>query len=233
MKALKLSLLLSLAAVFCASATDYTPITINVAGTVVSGNTAQAASVSTATLLAKINAYLGINGAKLAIDNTNGDVVVLDKNGALLKDLSMDDNANNYNTNKNGIQLYVYASTYGWQYGDYEYTSGMSNPGAQVYNKVNILVRQPHDTFFIEFENDYDGWQTDFEMGTWGGPIANLMTSRTAAGVYTFNYSGTVSGYINFYTPQNNYYSGHTSGTFSVIGTSTVPYSIWDPTSTF
>ena len=228
MKALKLSVLFTLAAALCASATDYTPLTISVSCTSVSNNIAKATAVTGPTLLAKVNAYLGIQGAKLVIDNTNGHVVVLNGAGAPLVDLSSD---NAYYTNKYGIMTFVYASTAPWQASSVvEFIGGFANPDAGVLTKVNVALRLPSDTFYIYFQTlyPYYGWYTDFQMGTWGGPQGSLLVSRTAAGAYTQNYNGTISGWFSGYNPYSSSFGGHTSGSFSAIGTSTCPWSIWD-----
>ena len=227
MKAFKISVLSTIAAALCVTAgataapvaVDYTPVSINLAGTSVKNGAGAAYSINNGSLLAKINLYLGIRGTTLAINNVNGHLAVLDATKTEVADLT----AYAYYTNpKDGVTYRVFCEGLPFQTGIAETTSGsVALPNFSVGGTI-----RSENWFYLYFQDDYAGWYTDYEIDIPSGGIATYAVSLKN-GAYKQSFSATVHG--DFWDNINGN-SGTVSGIMSASGTSAVPSpSYWDP----
>ena len=228
MKALKISFLSTIAAALCVTAgataapvaVDYTPISINLAGTSVYHGGGAGYSINNATLLAKINLYLGTHGTSLALNNVNGHLVVLDVTKTQVADLT----SGVYYTNPvDHVAYWVGCEGLPFQTGINETTSGsVALPNFSVGGTI-----RSENWFYIYFQDYATGnWYTDYEIDIPSGGIATYAVSLNA-GAYKQSFTSTVHG--DFWDNIHGN-SGTVWGTISASGTSAVPApSYWDP----
>jgi len=227
MKALKISVLSTLAAALCVSVgatapvvVDYTPISINLAGTSVKNGAGAAYSINNGSLLAKINLYLGTRGTTLALNNVNGHLVVLDVAKTQVADLT----SGVYYTNPvDHVQYWVGTeSSLPFVSSIFEVTSGsVALPNFSVGGSA-----RSENWFYLYFEDNYNGWENDYYIQIPSGNIATYALSLKN-GAYKQSFSATVHGDFWDYINGN---SGTVSGIISASGTSAVPApAYWDP----
>ena len=195
MKTFKFSVLCAAALSLCAAAsaqTDYTPVSVNLVATYVIGNTPYATAINNTTLLKKIGAYLNFSpvGKSLQIDNTTGDLCVLNSSGGLVANLGTGIGGTNVNTDVNDISFRVQASTFFNGGGAVEVTGGSSTlPNFNVKGSFTLPF------FRIQFQDDF---------GNTPGVFSDDYFLTIDSGYGTFAESLTVTGAVNAYKQSIN-----------------------------
>ena len=233
MKTFKFSVLcaaaLSLCAATSAQATDYTPVSVNLVATYVIDQIPYATAINNTTLLKKIGAYLNFSpvGDTLQIDNTTGDLCVLNSSGALVANLGTGIGGTNVVTDVNGISFRVQANPFFNGGGAVEVTGGSSTlPNFNVKGSFTLPF------FSIRFQDD---------LGNTPGDFSDDYRLLIDSGYGTFAESLTVTGAVNAYKQSINCnvygfvdndiagWFGTVTGTITASGKSAVAApSIWD-----